>query len=119
MRKASYAERKLQTAQVGDLVKSTRGGKFSKKGILWKVVEVKQVKSNPWDQDQSPVWKYKLKATWALLDGHKRKQSFWEYATMFEVLDVVDLGRQCLELQNIVRDYAKMKSGAEEEETVP
>jgi len=94
-----------QVAGVGDLVRCDRGGEFSKKGIIWRVTEVKHD-----DRDRYyGYWQYKLKPLWGLFGAHKRKQSFW--TSNVRPLDITDLGRECLELQGIVRELARERGG--------
>ena len=108
----------VQQARVGDLVRPAgdrAAGKYSKGGLICRIVEVGRVRQSY--RLNTFVWRYKIKPIWGLFDSHKRKQSWWGAYDEFEVLDLVTLGRQCLELQNLTRDHVRIKSGAEEEDT--
>lgn len=65
-----------QTSEVGDLVRVDSGGEFPKKGIIWKVTDVRLVEPEHWQLDKRKYWQYKLKPFWALFDAHKNKKSF-------------------------------------------
>jgi hypothetical protein len=114
---------KKKNIKVGDLVKCSKGGEHSKKGIIWRVEYVyeKELPRYAMRPGKPPpkLYTYKLKPVWGLFDSHKGKQKCIVDSSYVESLGIVDLGRQCLELQNVAREWVKERSGAEEEETVP